>query len=169
MPVIKADAYGHGIVAVAERLEQEGCPYFGVAYLEEALLLREEGVQTPILVMGGTLGEQIPLYIEHNITLTASSIDKLNAIEHTAKAMQKKATVHLKIDTGMGRIGIQEWSAHKMLRVVSQCSNIIVEGIFSHLANADTTDLAMQNYSCSVSTKYYKQLRRLDWIYLSYT
>ena len=122
MRVIKADAYGHGIVAVAERLEQEGCPYFGVAYLEEALLLREEGVQTPILVMGGILGEQIPLYIEHNITLTASSIDKLNAIEHTAKAMQKKATVHLKIDTGMGRIGIQEWSAHKMLRVVSQCS-----------------------------------------------
>ena len=141
MPIIKADAYGHGIVAVAERLEKEDCPYFGVAYLEEALLLREEGIQTPILVMGGILGEQIPLYIEHDITLTASSIDKLNAIEQTAKEMQKRAKVHLKIDTGMGRIGMQEWSAHKLLEVVGQCSNSIVEGIFSHLANADTTDL----------------------------
>ena len=141
MPVIKADAYGHGIVAVAERLEREGCAYFGVAYLEEALLLREEGIQTPILVMGGILGEQIPLYIEHNITLTASSVDKLTAIEHTAKQLGKQAVVHLKIDTGMGRIGVQEWSAHKLLSVAKQCSNIYVEGIFSHLANADTTDL----------------------------
>ena len=141
MPVIKADAYGHGIVAVAERLEQEGCPYFGVAYLEEALLLREEGIQTPILVMGGILGEQIPLYIEHNITLTASSIDKLNAIEQTAKEIHQKAKVHLKIDTGMGRIGVQEWSAHKLLDVAKNCTHINLEGIFSHLANADTTDL----------------------------
>ena len=83
--------------------------------------------------------------------------------------MQKKATVHLKIDTGMGRIGIQEWSAHKMLRVVSQCSDIIVEGMFGHLANADTTDLALTKLRLCVSTKYYKQLRRLDWSYLSYT
>lgn len=141
MPVIKADAYGHGIVAVAERLEQEGCAYFGVAYLEEALLLREEGIQTPILVMGGILGEQIPLYIEHNITLTASSIDKLNAIEQTAQRLQKRPKVHLKIDTGMGRIGVQEWSAHKLLDVAKGCHNITLEGIFSHLANADTTEL----------------------------
>ena len=87
MAVIKADAYGHGIVEVAKVLEAEGVPYFGVAYLEEALLLREEGVQTPILVMGGIFGEQIPLYIENGITLTASSVDKLKAIEACAKSM----------------------------------------------------------------------------------
>lgn len=141
MPVIKADAYGHGIVAVAERLEHEGCTYFGVAYLEEALLLREEGIQAAILVMGGILGERIPLYIEHNITLCASSVDKLNAIEETAKRLGKRPKVHLKIDTGMGRIGVQEWSAYKLLGIAKQCSNINLEGIFSHLANADTTDL----------------------------
>ena len=141
MPVIKADAYGHGIVAVADRLEQEGCTYFGVAYLEEALLLREEGIQAAILVMGGILGERIPLYIEHNITLCASSVDKLNAIEETARKLGKRPKVHLKIDTGMGRIGVQEWSAHKLLDIAKRCSNINLEGIFSHLANADTTDL----------------------------
>ncbi len=141
MAIIKADAYGHGIVAVAERLEREGCAYFGVAYLEEAILLREEGIQTPILVMGGILGEQIPLYIEHDITLTASSIDKLNAIERTAERLQQTAKVHLKIDTGMGRIGVQEWSAHKLLDVAKSCTHINIEGIFSHLANADTADL----------------------------
>jgi len=141
MAVIKADAYGHGIVAVAKCLEAEGCAYFGVAYLEEALLLREEGIQTPILVMGGILGEQIPLYIEHNITLTASSIDKLQAIENTAQKMQQRATVHLKIDTGMGRIGVQEWSAHKLLEAAKKCVGVHIEGVFTHFANADSTDL----------------------------
>ena len=139
--VIKADAYGHGIVAVARCLEAKGCAYFGVAYLEEALLLREEGIQTPILVMGGILGEQIPLYIAHNITLTASSIDKLEAIEDTAQQMQRQATVHLKIDTGMGRIGVQEWSAHKLFKVATSCVNLHIEGIFTHFANADSTDV----------------------------
>ena len=141
MAVIKADAYGHGIVAVAKCLEAEGCAYFGVAYLEEALLLREEGIQTPILVMGGILGEQIPLYIEHNITLTASSIDKLQAIEKTAQQMKQRATVHLKIDTGMGRIGVQEWSAPKLLDAAKKCVGVEIEGVFTHFANADSTDL----------------------------
>lgn len=145
MAVIKADAYGHGILAVADRLEREGCAYFAVAYLEEALLLREEGITTPILVMGGILGEQIPLYIEHKITLTASSIDKLLAIEQAAKQMSSQATVHLKIDTGMGRIGVQEWSANSLLETAKTCQNIFVEGIFTHFANADSVDLTHAN------------------------
>lgn len=141
MAVIKADAYGHGIIAIAKCLEAEECAYFGVAYLEEALLLREEGIQTPILVMGGILREQIPLYIEQNITLTASSIDKLQAIEKTARQMKRCATVHLKIDTGMGRIGVQEWSAHKLLEAAKNCVGVDIEGVFTHFANADSTDL----------------------------
>lgn len=148
MAVIKADAYGHGIVEVAKALEAEGAPYFGVAYLEEALLLREEGVQTPILVMGGILGEQIPLYIENNITLTASSIDKLRAIETCAQAMNHRAIAHLKIDTGMERIGVHDYSAGSLLEVASACQNVQIEGIFTHFANSDMPDLSHTRLQC---------------------
>ena len=112
---------------------------------------------------GWDFGEQIPLYIEHNITLTASSVDKLTAIEHTAKQLGKQAVVHLKIDTGMGRIGVQEWSAHKLLSVAKQCSNIYVEGIFSHLANADTTDLEHAKLQLQrFEAAYYKRQKIQD-------
>ena len=141
MAVIKADGYGHGIIPVAKKLLEESVEYFGVAYLEEALLLREEGIQTPILVLGGILGEQIPQYIEHQITLTASSIDKLLDIEETSKKLGKRAKVHLKIDTGMERIGVHDYSADAFLSKVQQCSHIDIEGIFSHFANADAADL----------------------------
>ena len=149
MAVIKADAYGHGIVEVAKVLEQEGAPYFGVAYLEEALLLREEGIQTPILVMGGILGEQIPLYIRHNITLTASSVDKLKSIEACAKEMGKNAIAHLKIDTGMERIGVHDYSAATILEVASQCRHVQIEGIFTHFANSDAVKLDHTQMQCT--------------------
>ena len=148
MAVIKADAYGHGIVEVAKRLQQEGAPYFGVAYLEEALLLREEGISTPILVMGGILGEQVPLYIENEITLTASSVSKLQSIERVSNALGRRAKVHLKIDTGMGRIGIQDFSAHTLLEEVKRCQCVDVEGIFTHFANADAQDLSHAKLQC---------------------
>lgn len=147
MAIIKADAYGHGIVEVATRLQQENVAYFGVAYLEEALLLRESGIQTPILVLGGIVGAQIPLYIEHNITMTASSIDKLMAIEEFAKqyyAMQtdNKPKVHLKIDTGMERIGVHEYSAKGFLEKAKACQYVEIEGVYSHFANADSVNLS---------------------------
>ena len=73
MVVLKANAYGHGLVEVAKHVVTLGIPYIGVAFLEEGILLREAGIDTPILVMGGILGNQIPLFLQHNLTLTASS------------------------------------------------------------------------------------------------
>ncbi len=141
MPILKANAYGHGLVPVARMLEALGAPLVGVAYLEEALRLREEGVRMPVLVLGGIVGEQIPLFLEHDLTLTASSIDKLRAIEEHAAAMKVTATVHLKIDTGMERIGVHWYSAEKLLEASLGCRNVRVEGIFTHFASADEEDL----------------------------
>src|SRR5919197_3536268 len=73
MPILKANAYGHGLVEVARVIERLGAPYIGVAYLEEALRIRQHGLRLPILVLGGILGTRIPRYIEHDITPTASS------------------------------------------------------------------------------------------------
>ncbi len=141
MPILKANAYGHGLVAVAQKLERVGVPYLGVAYLEEGLRLRESGVRTPVLVLGGIIGSQIPRFIEHDLTLTASSVDKLNAIEACAEQLRKPARVHLKIDTGMERIGVHWYSAEPLLEAASRCRHVTVEGVFTHFANADEADL----------------------------
>src|SRR2546422_2351386 len=121
MPILKANAYGHGLVEVARRLERLAAPYVGVAYLEEGLRLRQHGVRLPILVMGGILGEQIPRFLEHDLTLTASSVDKLRAIDQHAGALGRTATVHLKVDTGMERLGVHWYSADKLLETSLTC------------------------------------------------
>jgi len=141
MPILKANAYGHGLVEVARKLEAVGAPYVGVAYVEEGLRLRQHGVRLPILVMGGILGSQIPRFIEHDLTLTASSVDKLRAIDEHAAALGRPATVHLKIDTGMERIGVHWYSADALLEASLRCRHVRVEGIFTHFANADARDL----------------------------
>ena len=141
MPILKANAYGHGLVAVAKKLEQAGAPCLGVAYLEEGLRLRHEGVRTPVLVMGGIVGSQIPRFIENDLTLTASSVDKLNTIEECAAQYGKLARVHLKIDTGMERIGVHWYSAHALLEAAARARHVRVEGIFTHFANSDEPDL----------------------------
>jgi alanine racemase len=141
MPILKANAYGHGLVAVARKLEQIGAPYVGVAYLEEGLRLRQEGLRIPVLILGGIVGSQVPRFIEHELTLTASSVDKLKAIEECARSLGRRARVHLKIDTGMERIGVHWYSAEPLLLASLRVKHVQVEGIFTHFANADERDL----------------------------
>ncbi|MGH7299165.1 MAG: alanine racemase [Candidatus Rokuibacteriota bacterium] len=142
MPIVKANAYGHGLVPVARHLVSLGARSLGVAFLEEAVALREAGVTVPILVMGGIFGDQIPVFLRHDLTLTASSIDKLEQIDEAAGRMGVTATVHLKIDTGMERIGVHYYNAHRLLERAAECRHSVVEGIYSHFANADAEDLA---------------------------
>jgi alanine racemase len=142
MPILKANAYGHGLTEVARTVERLGAPYVGVAYLEEGVRLRQHGVRLPVLVLGGIVGSQIPRFLEHDITLTASSVDKLRAIEEHAATAGRTATVHLKIDTGMERIGVHWYSAETLLAESLRCRHVHVEGIFTHFANADARDLS---------------------------
>lgn len=141
LPVLKANAYGHGLLRVAQHLERLGAPYFGVAYLEEGILLRAAGVRTPILVMGGIAGNQIPHFLRHDLTITASSVEKLEQIEAAARQMGVRARVHLKIDTGMERIGVHYYSAAALLEASLRCVHCEVEAIYSHFANSDAADL----------------------------
>lgn len=141
MPILKANAYGHGLGPVGRLLDGLGVPMLGVAYLEEGMRLRQEGVRAPILVLGGIVGEQIPRFLAHDLVLTASSVDKLRAIEEHAAALRTRAAVHLKIDTGMERIGVHWYSAQGLLQASLACRHVDVQGIFTHLANADEADL----------------------------
>lgn len=141
MAILKANAYGHGLVPVARHLVQCGADYLGVAFLEEGILLRQEGITTPILVLGGIAGEQLPLFLKHDLTITAPSVEKLRLINEAAAAFGKRARVHLKIDTGMERIGIHYYNSDQLLEASLHCPHVEVEGIFSHFANADVADL----------------------------
>ena len=142
MPILKANAYGHGLLRIAQFFQQLKADYLGVAVVEEGILLREKGINIPILVLGGVWGNQVPLFLKHNLTITASSIDKIKMIDETAEQMKVKAVVHLKIDTGMERIGVHHYNAEKFLEAAYNCKNIIVEGVFSHFANAEAEDLS---------------------------
>lgn len=141
MPILKANAYGHGLVRVGEHMQEIGANMLGVAYLEEGILLREAGVTAPILVLGGILGSQTPLFLQHDLTITVSSQQKLEQVEEAAASMGVRARVHLKIDTGMERIGVHYYSAESLLEASLKCKHMDVEGIFSHFANSDALDL----------------------------
>jgi alanine racemase len=140
MPMVKANAYGHGVDGVAPFIEPY-VDYFGVAIVEEGIHLRELGIRKPILVAGGTLIEQLPLFFEHDLTLTASSLDLLLAAEQLAESTRKRLKVHLKIDTGMERVGVHEYEAEDFLQKSLACSHLDVEGIYTHLANSEVMSL----------------------------
>jgi alanine racemase len=142
MPIVKANAYGHGMVAAARLYESLGADYIGVAVLEEGILLREAGIRCPILVLGGILGNQVPHFLAHGLTLAASSMEKLEQIDAAAGQMKIRAKVHLKIDTGMERIGVHHYNAEPFIEKAMSLENLKVEGIFSHFANSESADSA---------------------------
>lgn len=142
MCVLKANAYGHGLVEVARWMEAFQADYLAVAVLEEGILLREMGIRMPILVLGGVFGNQVPYFLRHDLAITASSIEKLEQINEVARQMGITARVHLKIDTGMERIGVHYYNAEAFLEASLNCCWVQVEGIYSHFANADAPDLS---------------------------
>ena len=141
MLILKANAYGHGIEAVARHLARH-VDLIGVALLEEGIALRRMGIDRPILVMGGIWSKQIPLLLEHDLMLTVPSLDRLRDADEAAASLGRRARVHLKIDTGMERVGIHHYNAERLIDASLRVRHVEVDGIYSHLANADADDLS---------------------------
>jgi len=139
MPMIKANAYGHGVDGVAPFIEPH-VDYFGVAILEEGIHLRDLGIKKPILVAGGTLPEQVHYFAKYDLTLTGSSVDLLDIAEEVSKGTGKRIKTHLKIDTGMERVGVREYEAEGLIQKSVACSHLDVEGIYTHFANSEVAD-----------------------------
>ena len=140
MAILKANAYGHGLGAVARTLDPEA-DAFGVALVEEGIALRQLGIRKPILVLGGVWTRQIPLFLDHGLTLTVPSLARLRDVEEAAEARHARVRVHLKIDTGMERLGVHHYNAEGLLEAAARSPHVEVEGIYSHFANADAEDL----------------------------
>lgn len=137
MAVIKANAYNHGSVPLAHKMEEVGAvDYFGVAQLSEALELREAGIKTPILIFNSVRPNEIELAIKNDVTMTVFSSEVALKIVHIAEDLNHTAKVHLKIDSGMARLGVTTFE--KALEVYQSLTskNIIIEGIYTHFADA---------------------------------
>lgn len=141
--IIKADAYGHGSVRVAQSALMSGAEILTVSALDEALELRQAGILAPILILGYSEPIYAPFLVEHEITQTVFNYEAAKAISDAAVTLHKLAKVHIKIDSGMGRIGfLPNEKSYAEIERISQLPNLEIEGIFTHFSSADETDKA---------------------------
>ena len=140
LAVVKAQAYGHGAVPVARHLAGLGAHMFGVALVEEGKDLRDAGITAPILVMGPVFPEQAEVLIRENLTPVVYSLPVAKALSDAAGNAGRTVPVHVKIDTGMGRIGLTPEAAEEFVSTISKLPGVVVEGLMTHFADADLRD-----------------------------
>lgn len=137
MGIVKANAYGHGLVPVALHLQARGIGQLGVALVEEGIALRRAGVTVPILVLGGIHAPQVSQFLACDLEVTVSSIAKLRQVELAAESLGRRAVIHLKVDTGMERIGVHSENAGPFIEAAVASRWCTVKGVYSHLACSD--------------------------------
>jgi alanine racemase len=140
MGIVKAEAYGHGAVPVARTLEEEGIAMLAVALVEEGVALREAGIRVPILVMGAMPADEVATAVRHNLRATVDDAAAAAGLEHEAAACGRSLAVHLKINTGMNRLGVPSGEIREAARTVSHMEHLVIEGAYTHFACADRDD-----------------------------
>src|SRR5918995_3406171 len=140
LSMVKADGYGHGAPAIAKTLAAEGTDAFGVATVEEALELRRHSITAPILVLTGVYLDQLELFFDHKLTGVAHDIGALQQLDDAVARRGVSLNLHLKIDTGMGRIGLLPAEIDLWLPQLTQLKAVKVEGIFSHFSHAESVE-----------------------------
>ncbi len=163
--VIKADAYGHGAVPVSGTLSELGCEYLAVSNLEEAVQLRRGGIRTPILILGYTPPEYADTMVFMDLTQEIHSIDYARALEERLRGTNYILNVHLKLDTGMGRIGFLAYGDHSelpQLAAFSQLTHLRVEGVFTHFSVADSRREDDERYTALQYARFCDALAALD-------
>lgn len=137
---VKADAYGHSSVAVSSALAAEGVSALGVASLEEAIEIKRGGAEVPVLILSPSSFVEVPEIVAEGFTSTVSNIEYARKLSVVARALNKKMKVHVEVDTGMGRTGVNYSGAADFMRQIRELEFIQVEGIFTHFANAEESD-----------------------------
>jgi alanine racemase len=138
---VKANAYGHGAIAVSRMAEQIGVNWLGVATVPEGIQLRQAGISLPILKLSPAFPEEMSAAVQNNLTLTVCDGENIALLESICAAEQRTAQVHLKVDTGMGRIGVLPAAAPALAVTIEQnCPHLKLQGIFTHLPVSDDAD-----------------------------
>ena len=140
MAVVKGNAYGHDILEISSVVLENGATRLAVARLEEAIFLRKAGITVPILVLGLTLKPQAESLVSYDITPTVCEFEMIEKLSESAVQMNKMTKIHLKVDTGMGRIGIFPDDVLRFIKRIKTLKNVEIEGIFTHFSVADEKD-----------------------------
>jgi len=158
MAVVKADAYGHGAALVARAAVDAGAAALGVATTEEGVQLRRTGIGVPILLLGSTPPEEAEIAVAHDLSVTVFQMEVARALSRAAGRAGTPAKIHLKVDTGMGRIGIPPAAAVALAGEARGLPGIVLEGCFTHFAAADDADLASARAQLEVFRGVLQQL-----------
>src|SRR5512139_410527 len=140
MAVVKANAYGHGLLPVALDLEAHGTPAFGVAFAEEGEILRIGGIRGPIHVFALCSEEQAELCVRRALEPTVATVESVRMLERAASRGRRSLDVHLKVETGMNRIGAQPRDLPAVLRALGRSRHLRLKGVYTHFATADVPD-----------------------------
>jgi alanine racemase len=171
MAVVKADAYGHGAVTVAKTLAAAGADWFGVATVEEALELRAAGVEQPILLLGGLYMSDPAHLIEYRLTPTLSSTARLDTYSECARRFGKPIEFHLKVDTGMGRLGLPPDRLKAFVEHYRELPGLEMKGLFTHLASAEDLAASQTEEQAAGLEKTLRQVRELginpEWVHVA--
>ncbi len=137
MAVVKANAYGHGAVGVAYEAVRSGASYLGVGDVAEAVELRRSGIEAPILILGATPSRYVPVVVEHGLSAAATDPAFVRVLAAAAAGAGRKVKVHVKVDTGMGRLGMFPSGVPGLVREIQNLGNIEIEGVFTHFPSSD--------------------------------
>ena len=159
LAVVKADAYGHGFMDISRELEALGVTAFGVAFLAEGIQLRKSGIDRPVLILGGVYPGQERKCVGYNLSTALFSLEQARVLDDAAGRLYRRAKVHVKIDTGMGRLGIAAADAPAFFRALRELRHIELEGIISHFASADELDEGGRRYSDRQATVFAEVVR----------
>ena len=171
LSVVKADAYGHGAREVARALAAAGSESFGVATLEEGVELRAAGIQSPILVLAGVYPEQLGEFIQHRLTPAICETEAFKQLEKEARRRGVTLNFHLKVDTGMGRIGLPSAEVERWLPEMGQLESLKLEGLFSHFSHAESVEGSYTQSQLKAFQLVLKRLRSAGynppWVHLA--
>jgi len=155
---IKQSAYGHGLIPVARRLRQDGVDIFGVGSIEEAIALRNDGYRGSVIVLSAVLDEFCDLFIRHNIIPTIVDLNFAKKLNRQANKSGRRIAAHVKVDTGMGRLGFYYKDANCFIKQLAELKNIALEGIYTHFPVADT-DPGFTQYQIEAFNDFIQQLK----------
>ena len=159
---LKADAYGHGAVQVAQTALLNGATWLAVACFSEGVALRDAGIDAPILVLGYTPAWQARDALRRDLTATVYDLDVARALSRAALALDRPARVHIKVETGMGRLGLFPAQTLDFVRALQELPGLVVEGIFTHLSVADSEESWEQTYTAGQLTAFETLLAQMS-------
>ena len=160
MAVVKADAYGHGALPCAKAAIESGVGYLGAGVIEEGIELRKNGIKDPVLILGGIFADEIADLVHHNLSTILSTYHLAEALSKEGKKQGKTVNIHIKVDTGMNRLGVLPENLLALTEKIGNLPNLKIEALSTHFSSADDEDLTITNQQIELFKKALNKLKK---------